>query len=154
MLSKPSKFLALAAGDRWLLVLGTVALPLIGLGLRLWRLDGVFSGLDRLRGRSEPQADSAYVTVRAQRTRQLVTWAARHGVYRGNCLSRSLTLWWLLRRQGIESRLRIGVRKEADVLEAHAWIECLGQVLNDRPDVGERLVPFDLPIVPSRLSFH
>jgi hypothetical protein len=50
----------------------------------------------------------------------------------------------LLRRRGIASALRIGVRKgQTGSLEAHAWIECCGQVLNDRTDVHERFAAFD-----------
>jgi hypothetical protein len=53
----------------------------------------------------------------------------------GNCLARSLVLWWLLKRRGIDSQIRLGVRKENAILLAHAWIELDQVVLNDRPDV-------------------
>jgi hypothetical protein len=49
------------------------------------------------------------------------------------CLPRSLTLWWLLRRSGIESQLRIGVRREGERLVAHAWIVCRGTTLGETP---------------------
>jgi hypothetical protein len=48
------------------------------------------------------------------------------------CLPRSLTLWWLLRRRGIESELRLGVRKDGDSIVAHAWVECEGEVVGDK----------------------
>ena len=73
----------------------------------------------------------------------MVRLAANHGAYRANCLKQSLVIWWLLQRYGIESTLRIGVRKEAAVLEAHAWVECFGQPLNDGPDIQQRFFPFD-----------
>jgi Transglutaminase-like superfamily len=52
-------------------------------------------------------------------------------------------LLWLLNRRGIPARLRIGVRKEEGELEAHAWIESGGVVLNDTADVSERYRPFE-----------
>ena len=47
------------------------------------------------------------------------------------CLPRSLTLWWLLRRHGIESELRIGVRTDDERLLAHAWVVCGGAVIGE-----------------------
>ena len=64
--------------------------------------------------------------------------AASQGPCRANCLKQSLALWWLLRLTGIESALRIGVRKGPVGVEAHAWIECRGPPLNDREDVSIR----------------
>jgi hypothetical protein len=57
------------------------------------------------------------------------------------CLQRSLVLLWLLRRRGIESELRIGVRKDGSALTAHAWIEMAGEFLNDSPDHCAQFVP-------------
>ena len=68
----------------------------------------------------------------------LVNIAALRGVHRANCLPRSLVLYYLLRRQGIEAELRIGVQRESDIFAAHAWIELQGVPLNDRADVGDR----------------
>ena len=61
---------------------------------------------------------------------RMVSVAARHGVYRTNCLKQSLVLWWLLGRRGISSEIKIGVNKEgAGPLNAHAWVECGGHPL-------------------------
>lgn len=57
------------------------------------------------------------------------------------CLPRSLTLWWLLRQRGIESELRIGVRKDGEVINAHAWVVCRGEVVGDSE--YERYEPFE-----------
>ena len=46
------------------------------------------------------------------------------------CLEESLGLWYLLRKQGIVSTLRIGVRKADGRFEAHAWVEYGGEALN------------------------
>lgn len=153
LLGKLHKFRALPRDERRLLVVAAGALPIIAVGVRVMRLERVLSWLVRLAGRRDLVTDRAHTGVRAKRIRKVAGWATDHGLYRGNCLSQSLTLWWLLRRQGIESELRIGVRKHAGGLEAHAWVECLGEVLNDRADVRERLVPFDGAIVPRSLRF-
>lgn len=75
---------------------------------------------------------------------RMVSVAARHGIYRANCLKQSLVLWWLLGRRGISSEIKIGVNKEgAGPLNAHAWVECGGQALNDSEDVRQRFLAFE-----------
>ena len=143
LLVRLRKLVALPRGERGLLVLAAVCLPLTALGLRVAAFERVLAALGRLAGRRPLEAEEADVARRAQRTEQLVCWAARHGLHRGNCLSQSLTLWWLLRRQGIASDLRLGVYKDAGRLEAHAWIECGGRVLNDRGGIRQRVVAFE-----------
>ncbi|MCP4384203.1 MAG: lasso peptide biosynthesis B2 protein [Hyphomicrobiales bacterium] len=49
-----------------------------------------------------------------------------------DCLPRSLTLWWLLRRVGVATDLRIGVRKSDPGIKAHAWVVCQGVALGER----------------------
>ena len=65
----------------------------------------------------------------------------RHSPLPGTCLSRSLALEYLLARQGIGSQLQIGVRRAADALSAHAWIEVDGRALNDTPGVHREFAP-------------
>ncbi len=74
---------------------------------------------------------SKEIAQNARITNVMVQAAARHGVYSATCLPQSLTLWWLLRRQGIKSDLRFGARKEAGLMEAHAWVELSGIPLNE-----------------------
>ncbi len=50
------------------------------------------------------------------------------------CLVRSLALWWLLARRGIDSEIRFGVQKVDTELEAHAWLEWQGRPLTDSDD--------------------
>lgn len=83
--------------------------------------------------------------ARARELAWCVGVAARRGLVRPACLARSMALWWMLRRAGIDSDLRIGVRKVASAvgIEAHAWIERAGVVLNDSPAVKARYVAFN-----------
>jgi hypothetical protein len=64
-------------------------------------------------------------------TSRVVEAAGRYHQRWSKCLSQSLLLWWLLQCQGIPSQLRIGVLKHQRQIQAHAWVECQDQVLND-----------------------
>src|SRR5688500_3968043 len=122
------KFQLLSWPERWLLVQALFLLPLTALALRLLgfrRWQSVLAGRAPSDetcggGQAEAAVQQSHITAR------MVAAAARHGPYRANCLHQSLVLSWLLRRQGIHSHLRIGVRKEGSRLEAHAWVELLG----------------------------
>ncbi len=61
-----------------------------------------------------------------------VTRAARYGVFRPQCLVRSLAIQRMLKRRGIAgSELRIGIRLENNRMLAHAWVELCGAVIGD-----------------------
>jgi Transglutaminase-like superfamily len=77
--------------------------------------------------------------------RTVARWAAaaaRHLPFSANCLDRSMTLWWLLRRRGIAADLRIGGRKENGRFEAHAWVELGGEALDDAGGEHRHFQPF------------
>ena len=126
-------------------MLAVVGLPVSALGVRLFGLRRWMGFVERAMTRpGSPRA--AEDLKQATATGRVVAIASRHAPYRGNCLSRSLTLWWLLLGQGIRSDLRIGVTRPPGQFSAHAWIEYQGIVLNDRQDVGRRYSTFDRPI--------
>jgi hypothetical protein len=54
---------------------------------------------------------------------RLVAAAARHGPYRATCLPTAVVLQSILKRHGMAATLRLGVRRRAGALEAHAWVE-------------------------------
>lgn len=61
-----------------------------------------------------------------------VTRAARHGVFRPQCLVRSLAIQRMLRRRGILAcSLNVGVRMQNGSFQAHAWVELEGAVIGD-----------------------
>jgi hypothetical protein len=51
----------------------------------------------------------------------------------------------LLDQQGVRTRLRIGVRKEGGELDAHAWVEHEGAILNGSAEQCGRYQPLDGP---------
>ncbi len=127
------RFNALEHGARGLFLRASVVLPLITVSLRWRGFRKTKASLQHFLsvpyGSQNPDAQA-----RAVFTAKLVHAAARHGIGDPACLERSLALWWLLARQGIASDLRVGVRKDGETFEAHAWVECGGQSLND-PEV-------------------
>ncbi len=136
-----AKFKQLTAVEKLLLTQAVILLPINALGLRVvgfYRWQALLAGaLAKVEMQiSAPPED----LIAAQTLGRIVNIAAAYGVYQVQCLPRSMTLWWLLRRRKIVSELRIGVRKDADNLAAHAWVECGGEVINDRADVREHFM--------------
>jgi len=135
--------------DRALILRAALFLPVTEIGLRLagfrrWKaLLERFSRVERRSPALTPEAlgATALRVVRAVRSAEL------HGPANPNCLERSLTLWWLLRRNGVESELHIGARKEGPRFEAHAWVELRGNVLSDAAEVHRHYARFDAPLV-------
>lgn len=134
----------LPAGHRRLLATCVAAIPPIAVGVRLLGLERTRSILERTTRRGSPRdCNAGDADARAREVAWLVGIAARRGPVRGNCVHRALATWWLLRREGIDSTLKVGVAKDGGRLAAHAWIERGGVPLNDGPDVAERYAPFE-----------
>ncbi len=128
--------------DRAVVARAAVGLPLIALALRLFRLASIQARLST----HFPPASTR--PTRADHVCDLVAVVVDRHPYRGNCLERSLTLWWLLGREGLASEILFGVRPPGkDSTPAfHAWVERDGSPLNDRPDIATEFIPFDQPI--------
>jgi len=141
------KFWRLSRPERRLFIQALLLLPLSALALRLISFKRLQSFLIHLAPVRKPWKGMARDALS---TPALVRAAARHCPYYTTCLPQSLTLWWLLRRQGIESDLRFGARKEAGQMEAHAWVELDGIPLNDTLDVDQRFKPFERAVMPTR----
>jgi hypothetical protein len=83
------------------------------------------------------------VHILSVRRAQGIVW--RNLGTKGTCLTRSLTLWALLLRRGVETNLRVGFRKSEGKLEGHAWVEHHGIALNEAPDVSRKYTAFTNP---------
>ncbi len=106
-------------------LLSSVALRFVGLA-RWERILRASSG-----GWNLQAASSSDDLAIAEAHASVVDMVARNSWGLLTCLPRSLTLWWLLRRRGIESELHIGVRKEGARVAAHAWVVYHGIVIGD-----------------------
>jgi hypothetical protein len=119
--------------ERAIVLEALLLLAALSPALRLARLQTVYRTLGRLsRGGSAAAADADRPDpARAEAVARLVDAATRHAIGRPTCLHRSLALWWMLRRRGLDARLRIGVRSQEDRVEGHAWVEYGESVLNE-----------------------
>ena len=71
--------------------------------------------------------------------------AAARRVPGATCLTQALALQALLRREGHDATLKLGVaRGELGALEAHAWLESGGRVVIGGPQAA-RFLPLPLP---------
>jgi hypothetical protein len=138
-----------------------VLFPLFAVAVRRVGLRCVQQRLARTPRRRGPRGDAATALDTARRVSWVTEVAAERGPWPANCLQRSLVLWWLLRLRGIDSELRIGVRRSPGArsggtatLEFHAWIEHRGVVLNEVPDIRRRFATFDRAIAPSDARFR
>ena len=74
--------------------------------------------------------ERAYLTARRLAT--AVSVVSNRGLFRPNCLVRSLALSRLLEREQVPGwHVRIGVRERTGRFEAHAWVELGSEVLAD-----------------------
>jgi hypothetical protein len=124
---------------------GAALLPLMALSLRIAGFRRTQAMLQKfLSTRAETvHYRSQNLAPHASRTARMLWAAARYSLLHYTCLEKSLALWWLLGRQGIASSVRIGTRKSARGLEAHAWVEFDGTALNEMDASHERYDPFD-----------
>jgi Transglutaminase-like superfamily len=137
------RFSALERPEQKLFLRAMVLLPLVALSLRWRGLRATQSSLNLLLSDSHPQHDASLVSKDAAVAAHMVNAADLHGLVHPSCLAKSLTLWWLLARQGISSHLRIGIRKENEKMEAHAWVERDGAVLNEPDEHHHHYSAFD-----------
>jgi Transglutaminase-like superfamily len=134
--------------DRTLILRAALILPAIETGLRLFGFRRCKQWIEKLSPPSRIphsipasiQRETALRAVRAVHSAEL------HGPATPNCLERSLALWWLLRREGVDGELHIGARRDGARFAAHAWVELGGQVLNDDAEVHQHYARFDAPI--------
>ncbi|HXG55490.1 MAG TPA: lasso peptide biosynthesis B2 protein [Vicinamibacterales bacterium] len=115
-------------------LLAAALLPLMHVCIRM---EGAVRVIAWLRRDSRHRGSPAGAAV-VHRVAWAVARASNRGLHAGNCLSRSLTLIWLLGRHDVVAELRLGARLEEQRFEAHAWVVWEGMVLNDSPSVGLR----------------
>ena len=134
-----AKLRGLSGRERGILLRALVLLPLARAALRVFGLRRVTRWLDA------PARAPRAGAVAAARIGALVATAAGHAPFGSSCLARSLVLSWLLRREGIDGELRIGVRLVDAGLDAHAWVESGGVPLNEPADVAARYTALAKP---------
>lgn len=139
MFSYARRFRTLSPDERWLLAQLACAVPVIEIGLRVMG----FKRMDRLLTWAVPQSPPEPRRL-VRRTERLAHLAARRWPWTGRCLARALALRLVLRRRGVVTDLRIGVRWREHRFESHAWIEYQGQALVSTSDLPMTFIPMPL----------
>jgi hypothetical protein len=130
--------------EQWRIVLESLLLlPGVRLSLRV-------RGFTRTAGVLASRSQRRAVPADPREARPLgeaVGLVAGRSVVGAQCLGRSLVLWFLLRRRGIDAELVLGAGAPRDgQLPAHAWVEVAGEPVNDALDVRERFGSFGLQL--------
>ncbi|NKB18796.1 MAG: lasso peptide biosynthesis B2 protein [Pseudanabaena sp. CRU_2_10] len=144
LVSKAGKFVRLSWQERALLLQALVLLPFVALCLHILGMGRTQYALAKLCPHAILQSPES-LWPQVETTARMVAIAAHYSGFWANCLKRSLVLWYLLRRQGIVSELRIGVQQGGVEFQAHAWVEYQNIVLNDTPNVRQHFVMFERP---------
>ena len=134
MTARWRRFNSLSAADRRLIVEAALLLSIVSIGLRICRfqqLRGILAWRRGPLGHPENQSVAPVSRV-ADRIGWAITAIAKDWPRSMTCLVRAVAAEAMLRRRGIASELRFGVRNDrnrADTLSAHAWLERDGLVL-------------------------
>jgi len=146
--SRWRRFWNLPREDRALVLRAALHLCLTFAGLRLLGFRRCHDLILRISlGRQESGAfDGLASRGQTEKILRAARSVEQNAPFQANCLDRSLALWWMLRLGGIPADLHIGGRKSGKNFEAHAWVECGGQVLNDDADVHKHYARFDAPV--------
>lgn len=127
--SRLRRWFALPPAERWLFLRLLLGLPVIAGLLRVFGYVRTQSLLRRLSGRRPLRAGTIEDLQRAERLAALTALAGKRGLLAVTCLRQALLLDWLLRRRGLASEIRLGVRKRDGDFDAHAWVELAGVAL-------------------------
>lgn len=127
------KFFRLPGKERYALVRAALVLAAALLSLRLLGARRTLHWAGRPPGIA-PSPLSGSDSVIPGFEKQAVDRAAA-AMRTGTCLSKALALQLLLRRRGIASQLRFGIRKrDGSELLAHAWLEINGAPIGEHQD--------------------
>ncbi len=118
-------------------------LPWTAISLRLRGFNTTRAALQKHLPAAPAQIDNRPAAQVVQSTCRMVKAGAHYGITRPTCLGESLTLWYLLEKQGVAAVLRIGVRKASEKFEAHAWVEYADAALNQEEEPHQHYAAFD-----------
>lgn len=123
------KWRGLPFREKILLTRFVFCLPWISFSIRFFGYLPTRHFLSRLVRKTALREASAAEMAEAQRSAELLLIAGRHGLISATCLRQSVLLEYWLKRRGLAAEIRIGVRKEQDLFDAHAWVELNGIAL-------------------------
>jgi hypothetical protein len=99
---------------------------------------------------TRPPSDRPADPAELDRIDRIVTLAPRiaHPLVRSGCLTRGLTLYWFMRRAGLDVELRFGLDPGADgPSDGHCWLTLDGEPYLERRDPRPRFTElYRLPL--------
>lgn len=128
------------------LLASLLLLPLMSHSLRQEGLHGLWPGPRDARP-SQQLVSQAQINV-ARRIARMVNLAATLTPFKASCLVRSLLLVRFLHKRGIGCELEIGGKPPAvpeEQFQAHAWVRCGTDIVNDQVENIAAYQPFSLP---------
>ena len=130
---------SLSAAQWWVVLQSLALVPMVELSLKTHGLKRTAAPLAKWSRRDARPTTPPEARLAAE----AVAIVAGRRAVGAKCLGRSLVLWFLLRRRGIDAALVIGASASVDgAMPAHAWVEVQGEPVNDRGDVRERYRSF------------
>lgn len=144
------KLLALTPYQGYLLISAMIMLPSIRLSLKVSGFNKTYQRIisQTLEAQIPKELSNLYIK-QAKDISRIIDIASTHGFYQANCLTRSLLLLSILKKQNIACQLMIGVNQQStnsiNDFSAHAWVESEGEVLNDRSNICTSFKAFPPP---------
>ena len=137
---------SLARADWPVFFAAWVLLPLTELGFRAAGLARTRRVLSWFVPARRALRDRAEHEEHIRRVARAVSLASRHVLPEPGCVPDSLVLSALLRRRGVATEVRIGVRRHRETLHAHAWVEHGGQPIGRTGLQAAHYSAFERPV--------
>jgi len=123
--SRVARFRSLAPSDRSLFLVALAAIVSARVGLWVTSFGRLRRSVERM---APPHGSPDPTPGEADRIGWAIGSAARF-VPDATCLPQALAAEAMLRRRGHPADLRLGVTRDRDGVEAHAWVESYGRVI-------------------------
>ena len=124
------KFLVLPFFDKLVLFYSVVMFCILTIFFTIMSFKKIFTLLEKI-SNSKNFNNELSSLEKAKNISNLVKSASIRFPIKITCLKESLTIWFLLRLIKINSDIQFGVLKNEDEFNAHAWVECQNEIIND-----------------------
>ena len=127
---KISKFLELSNKNKVVFIFSIIFFTIFQIIYKLLNLKKTINIIEKLK--KLRTTNKSYNYSKLENTLKVIYTAQNNTIFNTTCLEKSLFLYALLSILGIESKIVIGVNKNIQEFNAHAWVEYDGQIINDQ----------------------